>query len=101
MNAKQSLKAAAKHIENMEHSIRLYVLDVKAYNRVIDCLIAGGSACRFCEDEEECSREGKGTIPGCDEWILRSNLPEDVEKVEVELKQEPVLEIEHAGGPDE
>jgi hypothetical protein len=88
MNARQAAKAAAKRIEELEHSNKLYYLDVKAYNQVIDALIAGGSACGWCEDEEECTKEGKRTIRGCDEWMLRSNKGDEINATEIHLRND-------------
>ena len=110
MNQRQSLKAAAKHIEELEFSNSRYRNDVKAYNAVIDCLIAGGSACGWCEDQEECQREGKRTIPGCDEWMLGmafGNEQEPVTEIRMEVEQDDagrnqddVSENVHATGSD-
>lgn len=68
MNAKQSLRLAAKHIEELEDYNRRAAADIKAYNQCIDSMIAGGNPCEWCEDQEECQRECKGR--GCEEWWL-------------------------------
>lgn len=97
MNAKQSLRFASKRIEELEHSIRLYVLDVRAYNKVIDCLIAGGSACGWCDDEAECDKDGKGTCRGCDEWMLRMNKGDEINGAEIKLYP---ADVDFAAGVD-
>lgn len=72
MNAKQSLKLAAKTIEEQEDYIRRCVNDIRAYNQVIESLIAGGDPCEWCEDHEECQLQAKGK--GCEDWMLAMNL---------------------------
>ena len=73
MNAKQSLKAASKHIEDLEDFNRRSVSEVKYLNKVIDSVIAGEKTyCDWCQEQEECERE-QGT--GCDNWWLKMNLP--------------------------
>ena len=72
MNAKQSLKLASKKIEELEHYNKRCVADIKAYNQVIESMIAGGSPCDWCEDRVECQLNAKGK--GCDEWMLAMNL---------------------------
>ena len=54
MNGKQAAKAAAKRIEEMEHTIAQYKQDVKDYNAVIEDMISGKSPCSWCEDVGEC-----------------------------------------------
>ena len=74
MNSRKALKAAAKHIENMEYSIARYVIDVKAYNECILAMIKGESPCPYCEDHEECqlaAKDGKG----CENWYLKDIPP--------------------------
>ena len=79
MNAKQSLRAAAKHIEDLSDWNRRASRDIKAYNACIDGVIDGQcSFCDWCEEQEECQRECKGT--GCGEWWLKDNPP---------IKEEP------------
>ena len=51
-----------------------------------NALIAGGSACPWCEDEEECQKEGKRTIRGCDEWMLRANKGDEINATEIHLR---------------
>ena len=74
MNAKQALRAASKHIEDLEDFNRRSVSEVKYLNKVIDSVIAKEKTyCDWCEEENECQRECKGT--GCSEWWLKMNLP--------------------------
>ena len=79
MNAKQSLKLAAKKIEELEQEIKglehyksRCVADIKAYNQVIESMIAGGNPCDWCEDRVECQLNAKGK--GCEDWMLAMNL---------------------------
>ena len=69
MNAKQSLRAVARHLEEATASLMRATQDIKAYNQCIDHMIAGGSPCDYCEDNPECQLEAKGR--GCDMWMLR------------------------------
>ena len=69
MNAKQALRAAAKHIEELEYLNMKMVQDIKDYNACILDMIAGGDPCQWCEDLNECQLEAKGK--GCGEWMLR------------------------------
>ena len=74
MNAKQSLKAARKHIEELEDWNGKAKRDIKAYNACIDGVIAGKcSFCDWCEENRlgECDRPEKGT--GCGTWWLMEN----------------------------
>lgn len=70
MNAKQSLKLAAAHIEELEYANRRYAADVKAYNLCIDGMIKGESPCKWCEEQNECLLEAKERGVGCTEWWL-------------------------------
>ena len=79
MNAKQSLRLAAKKIEDLEYFNARCVADIKAYNQIIDSLIDGGTLCDWCHDREECEKERTGI--GCDEWMLAMDL-KGVEKYE-------------------
>lgn len=69
MNMKQSLKAAATHIEELTHSNARYRNDVIAYNECITAMIEGKSPCTWCEDHEECQLQAKDGI-GCTDWML-------------------------------
>lgn len=76
MNAKQSLRQAAKHIEDLEDWNRKATLDIRAYNACIDGVIAGQcSFCDWCEENRlgECDKPEHGT--GCAEWWLMDNPP--------------------------
>ena len=70
MNAKQALRAASKHIEELEDWNLRASADIKGYNQCIDGVIAGQcSFCDWCEENAECQRECKGQ--GCEEWWLK------------------------------
>jgi hypothetical protein len=78
MNAKQSLKAASKHIEELEDWNLRASAEIKHLNQCIDSVIAGEKTyCDWCEDQQECQRECKGA--GCSEWWLMLNIPETEE----------------------
>ena len=82
MNAKQALKTATKKIEELEDYNRRASADIKAYNKVIDSMIAGGSPCDWCEDRNECQLQAKADGKGCSEWWLafdRPDIPEGEE----------------------
>lgn len=76
MNAKQSLRLAAKRIEELEYFNRRSAADIKEYNNCIDRMIAGGSPCDYCEDQNECQLQAKADGKGCTEWMLH-DLPQD------------------------
>ena len=71
MNAKQSLKFAAKRIEDMEHQIMLNIRDIRLYVQCILSMINHGSPCEYCEDRDECEINGRDISIGCDEWMLK------------------------------
>jgi len=89
MNAKQSLRAAAKHITQLEYANGRYKADVVGYNNCILHMIRHGSPCDFCKDLAECREEGKDTSIGCDDWLLMDILPaehidgEEADQVEI------------------
>ena len=89
MNAKQSLKLASKRIEELEDFNRRCSADIKAYNQCIDSMIAGGSPCDWCEEQEECQLEAKGK--GCNGWWLKNVTPTDEET------EKPPVDITGAG----
>ena len=70
MNSKQAAKAAAKHIEELEHIIRLNIQDIKSYNSCILHMINHGSPCDYCHDHDECQEAGKDLTIGCEDWLL-------------------------------
>lgn len=83
MNWKQSAKAAAKRIEELEKEIAesRYVVgmqaqDIKDYNAVIQDMIAGKSICWWCEEHNECQLNAKDG-PACAQWWLRFRKPEE------------------------
>ena len=69
VNAKQSLRAASRYIEDLSHSNARYRNDVVAYNECIMAMIDGESPCGWCEDHEECQLQAKDGS-GCSEWML-------------------------------
>jgi len=73
MNAKQSLRAAASRILELEDFNRRCSADIRAYVSCIHHLLDGESPCPFCEEENECQLEAKGG-KGCHEWWLKNNL---------------------------
>ena len=80
MNAKQSLKLASARIIELEDFNRRASAEIKALNACIDSVIAGEHTyCDWCEEQEECQRDCKGT--GCSEWWMKLNpvLPEEGE----------------------
>ena len=79
MNAKQALKAASKHIEELEDWNLRASAEIKHLNQCIDSVIAGEKTyCDWCEDQQECQSQGK--IIGCAEWWLTMNLPDQPEE---------------------
>lgn len=95
-NAKQSLKLAAQHIHNMEHTLMLNKLDIIDYNKVIADMIAGESPCPMCEDWNECQLDAKGG-KGCAEWMLRM---QKVTQVDVKQEAEDASERVHVVGAE-
>ena len=75
MNARQAARAAAKRIEELEYYNLRASADIKAYNAVIDSMIAGGSPCDWCEEKQECQLQVKADGKGCSEWWLANDLP--------------------------
>ena len=71
MNAKQSAKAAAKRISELEHQIMLNIRDIRLYVQTIHSMINHGSPCEYCEDRDECEINGKNIDTGCDDWMLK------------------------------
>ena len=83
MNAKQALRAASKHIEELEDFNRRSSAEIKALNACIDSVIAGTKTyCDWCEEQNECQRQCKGQ--GCAEWwmMMEPVLPEEGEKAD-------------------
>ena len=71
MNAKQAARAAAQHIEELEHQIMLNIRDIRLYVQCIHGMINHGSPCEYCEDRDECEINGKNIDAGCDDWMLK------------------------------
>ena len=66
---------AAKRIEELEDFNRRCSRDIKAYNLIIDGLIAGNlNPCLWCDDESDCPPISQGK--GCKEWVLKFDLDE-------------------------
>lgn len=75
MNWRQSAQMAAKKIEELEYYNSLCKRDIKAYNLIIDGMIAGTlNPCDWCNDQEDCAPSDQGK--GCKEWMLKFDLPE-------------------------
>lgn len=92
MNAKQALRAASKHIEDLEDYNRRASSEIKCLNDCIDSVIAGESGfCEWCEEQDECQREEKAANKGCDGWWLAQHLPAE------NLSSVTILE----GGPED
>ena len=105
MNAKQSLRAASKRIEDLEDWNNKAKHDIKGYNACIDGVIAGQcSFCDWCEENRlgECDKPEKGT--GCAEWWLMDNpvvkIPEEGDEADggTENIGKTVLSASPAGG---
>ena len=82
MNARQAAKAAAKRIEDLEHTAAQNAADIKAYNQCIQDMIAGESPCKYCEEMRlcECPNPEKQDH-GCQQWWIRLDVtPEPVEE---------------------
>ena len=76
MNAKQALKAASKHIEDLEDFNQRAVTEIKALNACIDSVIAGTKTfCDWCEEAGECQKEWKEKGAGCSDWWMMLNPP--------------------------
>ena len=79
MNAKQSLRAASKRIEELEDFNRRSSAEIKWLNKCIDSVIAGDKTyCDWCEENADCKRPIKGK--GCSEWWLTMDLPTETEE---------------------
>lgn len=89
MNAKQALRAASRHITELEYANSRYKADVIGYNNCILHMIRHGSPCDYCQDLAECKEAGKDVSIGCDDWLLMDILPtehidgEEASQVEV------------------
>ena len=103
VNAKQAARAAAQHIEELEHQIMLNIRDIRLYVQCIHGMINHGSPCEYCEDRDECEINGKNIDAGCDEWMLTLWRPGE----EVKDWQEQVMagnkqtELFAEGGPED
>ena len=95
MNAKQALRAASRHIEDLEDYNRRASSEIKCLNDCIDSVIAGESGyCEWCEEQDECQREEKAANKGCDGWWLAQHLPAE------NLSSVTILEGEPEEGDD-
>jgi hypothetical protein len=92
MNAKQSLKLAAKNIEILENYQFKATKDITAYNKCILSMIAGGSPCVWCNDLLECDKPEKTASRGCEDWMLAFIDIQDDDQDEIPVK------IEGSGG---
>lgn len=91
MNARQALKAAARHIEDLEYYNSRCKADIKAYNVIIDGLIAGNlNPCDWCDEQPDCAPSNQGK--GCREWVLRFDLPDGEKGDEEQHDGETVTE---------
>ena len=96
MNAKQALRAASKHIEELEDYNQRASAEIKHLNQCIDSVIAGEkNYCDWCEDQQECQRECKGK--GCAEWWLKMDIPDQPEKGEAEDDSKGILSASPKG----
>ena len=100
MNWKQSAKAAALHIEELEKEIEKlrYMVesqkrDIQDYNTCILRLISGDSACLWCEERPVCHLEAKDVKMGCSEWWLRYRKKEDDADGDEGTEENPVLRM--------
>lgn len=75
MNGRQAARKAAILIEELERLNKLYAGDVKDYYDCIEGTVDGKSICDWCDDQEECQLQDKGS-KGCKEWVLRTRKEE-------------------------
>lgn len=73
---KAEIKAKDAEIEQLLDFNRRCSADIKAYNDVIDGMIAGKNPCEWCDDNETCQKEEHGK--GCGEWMLTWKVQEGV-----------------------
>ena len=74
----QIIDAQEKQIADLLDYNARNALDIKAYNEVIDGMIAGNSPCPMCEEYDSCEKAEKGK--GCGEWMLTWKVQENVGK---------------------
>ena len=74
MNAKQSLRAANKQLQEYEQLFQeqarllsMYKADVKNFYECIEGTVDGKSICDWCDQFNECQLQAKGG-KGCKEW---------------------------------
>lgn len=74
MNAKQSLRAANKQLQEYEQLFQeqarllsMYKTDVKNFYECIEGTVDGKSICDWCDQYNECQLQAKGG-KGCKEW---------------------------------
>lgn len=83
MNAKQSLKAASKRIEELEWFNKSAGATIRSLYIALDVIFSGGNVCELCEDWEECQLECKKQGKGCPEWSHKTPNQSDVAKEEI------------------
>ena len=71
MNGRQAAREAAKKNAELERTIMHDVIDIRLYNQCIIDMINHKSPCNYCNDFEECQKEGKDVSIGCEDWVLR------------------------------
>lgn len=71
MNGRQAARKAAEKIDELERTITHNVVDIRLYNHCIVDMINHNSPCKYCNDYDECQKEGKDVSIGCEDWVLR------------------------------
>lgn len=70
MAARQTINDLFDQIDGAVFHAAQMTADIKRYNECIDCMIAGGSPCQWCEDYKECQLQAKKDGKGCELWML-------------------------------
>ena len=96
MNAKQALRAASKHIEDLEDYNRRASLDIKNLYFIIGKVIGDGEGyfCDWCEDAEECKNKPQwpdDSKLGCKDFWMKLNLPDQQDEGEVKDDSQGIL----------
>ena len=100
MNSRQAAKAAAKHIEELEHIISLNSRDIKLYNETILSMINHGSPCEYCNDADECREAGKDLSIGCEDWQLSFHREPQLAQWQKDVQEGKETGLFAAGGMD-